>query len=108
MATDIVHAQNESFELLVNGSVIEAAIKSYEIPFDFGGIIWLWPIVFLFLLIMVAIKVDNPAMVGVFAILGNIALGTRLAPVSHLIFALVLIFSIVIWLFSIFASRKLE
>ena len=105
---DLLHAQNESFDLLVNGSIIPAVIKSFEIPWTFGGVIWLWPFMLLFLLVIVAIKSESPTMVGIFVILGNIALGTRLSPVSDIIFWITLVLSILIWFFSIFAGKKLE
>ncbi|KKK53813.1 hypothetical protein LCGC14_3091020 [marine sediment metagenome] len=99
--------QNESFDLLINGSVVDAAIKSYEIGWTFGGVVWLWPIVMLFFLIIIAIKTNNPAVVAVMAILGTVALGsTRIVPVSHPAFVFIIIFSLVIWFFSIFLSPK--
>lgn len=104
----MVNLQNESFDLLINGSVIEAAIKSYEEAWTFSGIIWLWPILFLFTLTLIAIKTENPSIVGIIAILGNIALGTRLDQISHTIFAIVLIFSLVVWFYSLFVSKKFE
>ena len=104
----MVNLGNESFDLLVNGSLMEAVISSYEEAWTFGGIIWLWPIVFLFTLIIVAIKSESPTMVAIYAILGNIALGTMLEQLTHIIFASILVFSIMIWLFSLFLSRKIE
>ena len=104
----MVNIQNASFDLLINGSIIEAAIKSYEEPLTFGGIIWFWPIVFLLTLILVAIKTENPSMVAIYAILGNVALGTLLPNISHIMFGMILIFSLVVWLFSIFGSRRIE
>ena len=105
---DLLHAQNESFDLLVNGSIIPAVVKSFEIPWTFGGVVWLWPFMLLFLLVIVAMKSESPTMVGIFVILGNIALGARLSPVSDIIFWLTLVLSILIWFFSIFVSKKLE
>ncbi len=102
-----IHLQNESFDLLVNGSVIPAAIKSYEIAWTFGGVIWLWPVVLLFTLLMVAVKTESPPMVAIYAILGTVALGTsRIVPISHPAFFLIVVFSVVIWLFSLFLSPK--
>ncbi len=104
----MVNLQNASFDLLVNGSLTEAVISSYEEAWTFGGIIWLWPIVFLFTLIIVAIKTESPTMIAIYAILGNIALGTMLEQLTHIVFASILIFSIMIWLFSLFLSKKIE
>ncbi len=104
----MVNLQNESFDLLVNGSIMESVISSYEEAWLFGGIQWLWPVVFLFTLIIVAIKSESPTMVAIYAILGNLALGTMLEQLTHTIFALILVFSIMVWLFSLFLSRKIE
>lgn len=103
-----IHLQNESLDLLFNGSVIDAAIKSYEIAWTFNGIIWLWPVVFLFTMLMVQIKLESPTAVAIVGILGNVALGSMLPTVAHPIFGMIVIFSILIWLFSLFISNKLE
>ncbi len=105
---NLLHAQNESFDLLINGSFVEAAVKSYEIPLTFGGVIWLWPIVFLVTLILVAIKTENPTAIAIYAILGNIALGTSLPQISHIFLVPIVIFSVLIWLYSLFVSPKIE
>ena len=104
----MVNLQNDSFDLLMNGSVIEAAVKSYEEAWTFGGVIWFWPVIFLFTLILVAMKSENPTLVGMYAILGTVALGVRLPAVADPIFALIVIFSILIWFFSLFISRRTE
>ena len=104
----MVNLGNESFDLLVNGSLMEAVISSYEEAWTFGGIIWLWPIVFLFTLIIVAIKSESPTMVGIYAILGNIALGTRLEQATAGIFWIIALVSVMIWFFSLFLSKKIE
>ena len=104
----MVNLQNDSFDLLMNGFVVEAAVKSYEEAWTFGGVIWFWPIVFLITLVLVAIKSENPTLVGMYAILGTVALGTRLPVVTDPIFALIVIFSILIWFFSLFISRKTD
>ncbi len=105
----MVNIQNESFDLLVNGSVIDAAIKSYEEVWTFAGVVWLWPIVFIFLLTLVAIKTENPTMVGIFVILGGVALSTRLdAGISATVFGLVLVLSILVWLYSLFVSPRTD
>ncbi len=103
-----MHLQNVSFDKLLNGSVIEAAVSTYEVGMTFGGINWLWPFIFLMTLIMVAIKSENPTMVAIYAILGNVALATRLPQLTQVIFVPVVIFSILIWLYSIFVSPKIE
>jgi len=103
----MVNIQNESYDLLMNGSIIEASIKSYEIPLTFSGIIWLWPILFLFTLILVAMKTESPTMVAIIAILGNVALGTLLPQQTHIIFALILILSLLIWFYSLFISQRI-
>ena len=103
----MVNIQNASFELLMNGSVVEAAVKSYEEVWTFGGVVWLWPILFIFLLTLVAIKTENPTMVGIFVILGGVALSTQLdAGISAIVFGFVLVLSILVWMFSIFVSPK--
>ncbi len=103
----MVNLQNESFELLINGSVVEAAVKSYEEALTFAGVNWLWPILFLFLLTLVAIKTENPTMVGIFVILGGVALSTQLdAGISGTVFGFVLVLSILVWLYSIFVSPR--
>ena len=104
----MVNLQNESFDLLVNGSIMQAVIKSYEEAWNFGGIIWLWPVVFLFTLIIVAIKSESPTVVGIYAILGTVALGTMLEQLTHIVFGFIAVFSVMIWLFSLFLSRKIE
>ncbi len=105
---DVVHLQNESFDLLINGSVIEAAVKTYETAFNFGGVIWFWPIMFLITLILVAMKTESPAMIAIYAILGNIALGTMLPQISSVFFFIIVVLSVMIWLYSLFVSPKLE
>ena len=104
----MVNLQNASFDLLVGGNLTEAVISSYEEAWNFGGIIWFWPIIFLFTLIIVAIKSESPTMIGIYAILGNIALGTMLNPYTHIIFWTIAVISVMIWLFSLFLSRKIE
>ena len=104
----MVDLQNASFDLLVNGSIIEAAVKSYEEGWLMGGVIWFWPIMLLFLLIIVALKSESPTMVAIFAILGNVALRSRLDQISDVIFGLVVILSVLVWFFSLFISRKIE
>ena len=104
----MVNLGNESFDLLVNGSLGEAVISSYEEAWTFGGIIWLWPIVFLFTLIIVAIKTESPTMIAIYAILGNLALGTMLERSTHIVFGIILVLSVMIWLFSLFLSKKIE
>lgn len=107
MATAI-HKYNESFDLLSNGSVIEAVIKNYEIAWTFGDVIWFWPVIFLFTLVMVAMKSESPAFISIYAVLGNVFLGTMLPQISHLIFGLILVFSFLIVLYSLFASPRTE
>ena len=103
-----MHLQNVSFDKLINGSVIEAAVSTYEVALTFGGINWLWPLIFIMTLILVAIKTENPTMVAIYAILGNVALGTMLPQLSQVIFVPIVVFSILIWLFSLFVSPKVE
>ncbi len=103
-----IHLLNESFDLLLNGSVVEAAVSTYEISMTFGGINWLWPFIFIMTLIVVAIKTENPTMVAIYAILGNVALASRLPQLTNVIFIPILIFSVLIWLYSIFVSPKIE
>ncbi len=105
---DVLHLQNESFDLLINGSVIEAAVKNFEIAWTFGGVIWLWPILFLGTLILVAMKLDNPGFIAIYAILGNVALATRLPQISGPFLTIIVVMSIMIWLYSLFASPRLE
>lgn len=105
---DPLHLQNESFDILSNGSVVEAAIKSYEIGWTFGGITWFWVVIFLFTLLMVAIKSDSPAMVAMYAILGGIALRSQLPLISDTIFGFIMVITIFIWLFSVFISKKID
>ena len=104
----MVNLGNESFDLLVNGSLTEAVRSSYEEAWTFGGIIWLWPIIFLFTLIIVAIKSESPTMIAIYAILGNIALGTMLEQLTAGILWTIALLSIMIWFFSLFLSRKIE
>ena len=104
----MVNLQNESFDLLINGSVIAAAINVYDVALTFGGVNWLWPLIFLMTLILVAIKTENPTMIAIYAILGNVALGTMLPIVSHTLFWIILVFSVLIWMYSLFVSPRLE
>ena len=104
----MVNLGNESFDLLVNGSLTEAVISSYEEAWTFGGIIWLWPVIFLFTLIIVAIKTESPTMIAIYAILGNLALSTMLEQLTHIVFGTILVLSIMVWLFSLFLSKKIE
>ncbi|KKL09609.1 hypothetical protein LCGC14_2564130 [marine sediment metagenome] len=99
---------NESFDKLINGSVIPAAVSTYTEAFTFGGVIWLWPIFFIGTLFLVAIKTENPTMVAIYAILGTVALGTMLPTISNTILAFITIFSVTIWFYSLFVSPKVE
>lgn len=104
----MVDLYNSSFELLINGSLAAAAVNVYETALTFNGIVWLWPFMFIMTLILVAILTENPTMIAIYAILGNVALGTLLPQLSHMIFAIVLIFSVLVWFYSLFVSPKLE
>lgn len=101
-----LHTLNESFDLLVNGSIIGAAANSYEIAWTFGGVIWIWPIIFLLTLSMVAIKTENPTMVAIYALLGNVALGVLIPPLANKMFFFIAVFSILIFFISIFVSKR--
>ncbi len=104
----MVDLYNASFDLLINGSLAAAAVSVYETSLTFNNVVWLWPILFIMTLILVAILTENPTMIAIYAILGNVALGTLLPQFSHVIFAIVLIFSILVWFYSLFISPKLE
>ena len=104
----MVNLQNASFDLLINGSVIDAAVSVYDTALTFGGVAWLWPLIFLMTLILVAVKTENPTMVAIYAVLGSVALGTMLPVISQTIFWMILVFSVLIWLYSLFVSPRLE
>ncbi len=106
--TSSLHQFNETFDLLINGSVVEAAVGVYETSLTFGGVIFLWPILFIMTLVLVAIKSENPTVVGIYAILGTVALKTMLPTMSNTIFFMVVVFTVLITLFSLFVSPKIE
>lgn len=105
---DQLHKYNESIDLLFNGSVVKSSVTAHETAWTFGGIVWLWPIIFILTLIMVAIKTESPNMVAIYAIIGNIALASRLDVISEKIFFFVLVVSVLIVLYSMFFSKKLD
>ena len=104
----MVDLYNSSFDLLINGSLAAAATTVYESALTFNGIVWLWPILFIMTLILVAIMTENPTMIGMYAILGTVALGTLLPQLTNTIFWIVTILSVLIWFISLFVSSKLE
>ena len=108
MASSSLHQFNDSFELLINGSVVEATVDVYETSLTFGGVIYLWPILFIMTLILVAIKTENPTVVGIYAVLGTVALKTLLPTMTDTIFFLIVVFTVLITLFSLFLSPKFE
>lgn len=103
----MVDIYNASYNTLVDGHVINASITLYESAWTFAGVQWFWPIVFLITLLMVAIATENQGMVAIYAILGNVALGTMLPVLSHKIFFMILILSLVIWFYSLFISQRI-
>jgi len=99
---------NESFDLLINGSILDAAVRVNEQATTFGNVIWIWPIIFLVTLVLLAVKSENPTMVGIYVLLGTIALKARLPSLTTPVFAIILIFSLLMWLYSFFISPRTE
>jgi len=98
---------NESYRLLAdNQSIIKAGIKIYEAPEVMG--VYLWPLIFLFTLIVVAIKSEHPGYVFFYAVLGNIVLASYLPIKTNPIFWGIMVFSLLIVLWSFWASKKIE
>ena len=89
---------------LLNMSVMKATNSVYT---EAVGI-WFWPIIFLFTLFLLAIKSENPAYVAFYAILGNIVLATKLPIETHPIFYAVIVFSLAMVLWSVYASKKVD
>ena len=104
----MVDLYNASFDLMINGTLATAALSVYETALTFNGVVWFWPFMFIMTLILVAIVTENPTMVGIYAILGNVALVGFLSVTTTLVFWLVAVFSVLLWMYSLFLSPKLE
>ena len=93
-----------AYNLLINGSIIKGGFKAYEYSMGF----WLWPILFIFTLVMVHIKTENPGYLLAYAILGNALLASRLTVDTSKIFYLTLVISLALVLHKIYASKRLD
>lgn len=93
-----------AYNQLTNMSIIKSSTVVYEAVFG----IWLWPILFWFTLVLLYIKTENPAYVTIYAILGNVALGTTLPTILHPVFYMSMVFSLTMVLWSIWGSKRTE
>lgn len=93
-----------AYNLLINGSVIEANTEVYEAAIG----IWAWPILFLVTLVIFYIKSENPAYIAFYAIFGNYLIGNYVVPITHPIFYGTAVFSFFLVLWKIIGSRKIE
>ena len=93
-----------AYNLLINGSIIQAGNEAWMSTVG----IWFWPIIFIWTLVMVYIKSENPTYIFVYSILGNVLLGRYIFPLSHPIFYSVAVFSLFLTLWKIFGSKKIE
>ncbi len=94
----------KAYDLLINGSVIEAANEVYAATVG----IWLWPIIFVVTLVVIHIKTENPSYLVFYSILGNYLIGTYIVPLTHPIFYGIFVFSLFAVLWKIFGSTKTE
>lgn len=95
---------DKAYELLLNGSVIKGSNEAYQSTIG----VWFWPLIFIFTLTLLAIKSENPAYVAFYAITGNIVLAGFLPIATHPIFYGILVFSLALVFWSIYASKKVD
>ena len=93
---------NLSYELLVNGSVFKAVNQIY---IDKVGIIF-WPILFLFTLVIIAIKTESSNYVLFYTVLGNYMIGKYISGFFHPIFYIMAVLSLFVVLWKMYASKK--
>jgi len=97
-----------AFTALQNASLFEATTEAYtSAPYGAGD--FFWPIILLFTLFLIHIKTESPAMVAIFAIIGNFTIAAFLfGSIAMPIFYGTLVFSFFIVLWGIFGSPKIE
>src|SRR3990167_6188054 len=93
-----------AYDLLMNGSIVQAGIKAYEPSLG----IWLWPLFFIFTLVIVHIKTENPSYLFVYAVLGNVLLANFLTTITSKIFYITLVISLALVLWKVYGSKKTE
>lgn len=93
-----------AYELLTNGSFIQAGFEAYKV--SMGD--WLWPVFFIFTLVVVFIKTESPGYLLTFAILGNALLSTRLTSVTAPIFYMTLVISLALVLYKFYMGRRID
>lgn len=96
----------DAFTALQNASLFEAAEKAYTSPQIVGD--FFWPIIAAFFLILVYIKTESPAFVGIYSIITAFAMATLLPVFTSPIFYIYLVFAIALTLWSFFASPRID
>lgn len=101
-------ATEAAYEILVkNGTVIKAGTKAWESTVG----IFFWPILFLWTLVVVYIKTENPAYIFMYAVLGNALLAwkamTQLDTIFHPVFYVTAVISLFLVLWKIFGSNRI-
>lgn len=96
----------EAYNLLAqNQSVIGAAINTYDTAL--GGL-YFWPILFLFTLLLIAIKTQSYHYTLFYAVAGNVLIGSLLPIRTSPIFYGVMVFSLMLVLWSFYSNRNLQ
>ena len=91
-----------AYDLLVNGSLIEASVAVYESVIGY----YFWPIIFIFTIVLVYIKSENPGTVFIVAVIGNFMIGVYLPVVFRPILYLTLVISLFLVLLKMWGSRQ--
>lgn len=100
-------SMESAYTLLLNQSLVEASVEAYRSVSFLDT--WFFPILFLFTLFVVAVKLENPAAIVIIAIIGNVALfGFMTNPVVQPVFYITIVFSFAMVLWSFFGSSKID
>lgn len=90
-----------AYNQLVNGSLVEASITAYQSVIGY----WFWPIIFIFTIVLVYIKSENPGTVFIVSVIGNVMLYGYLPIAFRPFLYLTLVISLFLVLLKIWGSR---
>lgn len=94
-----------AYQYLNNQSLVRAAIEVY-VSSPIGP--FFWAIIYLFLLIVVAIKSESPAYIAFYSILGHILLINYIPAEFQKIFYFTVVLSLAFFFWSLYASKKTD
>lgn len=89
-----------AYEYLMNGSIFKATNAVYQAKV---GVIF-WPLLFIWTLIIIAVKTESPNFVLFYAILGNYLIGKYVIGIFTPMFYMVAVLSLAIVLWKIFGK----